>query len=323
MDKERVKGNGFEVEILGHSASGIRDIDPDNPELKMADLASADALSRYTERADAVDTLLSWVRGGREDEKVRAALLKMGENLGRIIERLMDWSYWRNTEKVFIGGGLSEGASGDVLIRQAEKHLSKVLDISVDLRKIHYHPAVAGLVGSTYFLPREVKGEPSLTVDLGGGNLRTGLITSVPGPEQDPVHYSKLLNWRKLNLDRKSLVNLIAREILDCLKIGKEIGLKISKFGGLAIPALIDEEGYVIGKDRNLPGDWTSPGFHLPSILEAEIEEKGFESIKFIARNDVVCQGLSEIPFIEGVKEWGVLTVGTGLGNARFRNRKL
>jgi hypothetical protein len=38
--------------------------------------------------------------------------------------------------------------------------------------------------------------------------------------------------------------------------------------------------------------------------------------------NDAVVQGLSEIPFMTDVKHWGVMTIGTGLGNARFSNRK-
>ena len=37
--------------------------------------------------------------------------------------------------------------------------------------------------------------------------------------------------------------------------------------------------------------------------------------------NDAVVQGLSEVPFMQDVKHWGVLTIGTGLGNARFTNR--
>ena len=37
--------------------------------------------------------------------------------------------------------------------------------------------------------------------------------------------------------------------------------------------------------------------------------------------NDAVVQGLSEVPFMRDVKHWGVLTIGTGLGNARFTNR--
>jgi hypothetical protein len=38
--------------------------------------------------------------------------------------------------------------------------------------------------------------------------------------------------------------------------------------------------------------------------------------------NDGVAQGLSEVPFMQDVDRWGVLTIGTGLGNARFTNRK-
>jgi hypothetical protein len=38
--------------------------------------------------------------------------------------------------------------------------------------------------------------------------------------------------------------------------------------------------------------------------------------------NDGVVQGLAEVPFMQDVERWGVLTIGTGLGNARFTNRK-
>ncbi len=37
--------------------------------------------------------------------------------------------------------------------------------------------------------------------------------------------------------------------------------------------------------------------------------------------NDAVVQGLSEAPFMTDVTHWGALTIGTGLGNARFTNR--
>ena len=29
-----------------------------------------------------------------------------------------------------------------------------------------------------------------------------------------------------------------------------------------------------------------------------------------------------EVPFMQDVERWGVLTIGTGLGNARFTNRR-
>ena len=39
-----------------------------------------------------------------------------------------------------------------------------------------------------------------------------------------------------------------------------------------------------------------------------------------LVHNDAVVQGLSEVPFMQDVKRWGILTIGTGLGNARFTN---
>ena len=40
-----------------------------------------------------------------------------------------------------------------------------------------------------------------------------------------------------------------------------------------------------------------------------------------VIHNDGMVQGLSAVPFMQDVKRWGVLTIGTGLGNARFTNR--
>ena len=37
--------------------------------------------------------------------------------------------------------------------------------------------------------------------------------------------------------------------------------------------------------------------------------------------NDAVVQGLAEVPFMQDVKKWGVVTIGTGLGNASFTNK--
>jgi hypothetical protein len=37
--------------------------------------------------------------------------------------------------------------------------------------------------------------------------------------------------------------------------------------------------------------------------------------------NDAVVQGLSELPHLKDYAHWGVLTIGTGLGNARFSSK--
>ena len=40
-----------------------------------------------------------------------------------------------------------------------------------------------------------------------------------------------------------------------------------------------------------------------------------------VMHNDAVVQGLSELPHVEA-RRWAVLTIGTGLGNARFSMRR-
>jgi len=43
---------------------------------------------------------------------------------------------------------------------------------------------------------------------------------------------------------------------------------------------------------------------------------------KIVMHNDAVVQGLSQAPFMTHVDHWRALTIGTGLGNARFTNRR-
>ena len=56
-------------------------------------------------------------------------------------------------------------------------------------------------------------------------------------------------------------------------------------------------------------------------LLDA-IPTIGDHETQIVLHNDAVVQGLSEAPFMEDVTRWGVLTLGTGLGNARFTNRE-
>jgi len=40
-----------------------------------------------------------------------------------------------------------------------------------------------------------------------------------------------------------------------------------------------------------------------------------------VLHNDAVVHGLSDLAYVQDVDHWGVLTIGTGLGNARFTNK--
>jgi hypothetical protein len=73
---------------------------------------------------------------------------------------------------------------------------------------------------------------------------------------------------------------------------------------------------------QNLPGNWESKSFNLPASLHEAIPTIGDHETAVIMHNDAVVQGLSEVPFMQDVEHWGVLTIGTGLGNARFTSRE-
>lgn len=98
--------------------------------------------------------------------------------------------------------------------------------------------------------------------------------------------------------------------------------LKLAPFLGVGCPGLIDDQGFILNGGQNLPGNWEGNSFNLAHDLVARLDRiQGHEPVVVI-HNDAVVQGLSEIPRMKDVSRWGVFTIGTGLGNARFTNRE-
>ena len=89
----------------------------------------------------------------------------------------------------------------------------------------------------------------------------------------------------------------------------------------MACPGKVLRSGAIAAGTQNLPGDWESPTFNLPRALRAKLPVIQGQKTRVLLHNDAVVQGLSQRPFTADVKRWGVLTVGTGLGNASFTNR--
>src|SRR5258708_30336577 len=99
-------------------------------------------------------------------------------------------------------------------------------------------------------------------------------------------------------------------------------GLKLAPFIGISCPGVINDDGTIEKGAQNLPGNWESSKFNLPNSLVEAIPQIGDHDSAVLMHNDGVAQGLSEVPFMQDVDRWGVLTIATGLGNARFTNRK-
>jgi predicted NBD/HSP70 family sugar kinase len=98
--------------------------------------------------------------------------------------------------------------------------------------------------------------------------------------------------------------------------------MKLAPFIGIGCPGKIEADGSIDRGAQNLPGNWESAKFNLPAELCEAIPSIDDHDTSIVMHNDAVVQGLSEVPFMQDVERWGVLTIGTGLGNARFTNRK-
>ena len=66
---------------------------------------------------------------------------------------------------------------------------------------------------------------------------------------------------------------------------------------------------------------WLDTFAYEPQKLHEAIPQIGKHETAIVMHNDAVVQGLSEASFMTDVTHWGVVTIGTGLGNARFTNR--
>jgi hypothetical protein len=99
-------------------------------------------------------------------------------------------------------------------------------------------------------------------------------------------------------------------------------GSKLAPFIGIGCPGIITKEGAIDRGARNLPGNWEFSKFHLPAAIHELLPRIGEDDTAIVMHNDAVVQGLSKAPFMRDIERWGVLTIGTGLGNARITNRK-
>ena len=130
--------------------------------------------------------------------------------------------------------------------------------------------------------------------------------------------------WRHADDEptREGAVKRLVKMLKGLIAAADAEGLKLAPFIGVACPGVINEDGSIEKGAQNLPGNWESSKFNLPASLVEAIPQIGDHDTAVLMHNDGVVQGLSEVPFMQDVDRWGVLTIGTGLGNARFTNRR-
>ena len=226
-----------------------------------------------------------------------------------------------------VGGGFRESRVGELAIARTDI-LLKAGDFKVDLVPIRYHPDDAGLVGCLHLAPSWIfeAHDSILAVDIGGTNIRCGVVETrwkkAPDLSKALVWKSEL--WRHADDEptREGAVKRLVKMLKGLITTAEAEGLKLAPFIGISCPGVINKDGSIEKGAQNLPGNWESSKFNLPASLVEAIPEIGDHDTAVLMHNDGVAQGLSEVPFMQDVERWGVLTIGTGLGNARFTNRK-
>jgi ROK family len=341
--------------IAGHGTSRLPSVDVDsfNVELKdeegfLGDRASKGAFRKILERwrkplrktgkdpfgdepSDKVSkkTLDEMLIGDDTEASavVHSAIEEFAQELAYITRRFLKTKPWANTERIVVGGGLRDSRLGELAIARTDIML-KSEDIKVDLVPIRHHPDEAGLIGTLHLAPSWIfEGYDSiLAVDIGGTNIRCGVVETrwKKAPDLSKASVWKSDLWRHADEapTREDAVRRLAKMVKDLIAAAEAESFRLAPFIGIACPGVIREDGSIEKGAQNLPGNWESSKFNLPASLVEAVPAVGDHDTAVVMHNDAVVQGLSEVPFMRDVACWGVLTIGTGLGNARFTNRK-
>jgi predicted NBD/HSP70 family sugar kinase len=260
---------------------------------------------------------------------VQGAIEDFAQELALVIRRFLKLKAWHDTERIVVGGGFRASRIGEVVIGRATVIL-KADKVPVDLLPIRNGPDEAGLIGGAHLAPRWMfeAHDAILAVDIGGTNIRAGVVALNQKKASD---LSKAFVWKfelwryadENNVTRGDAVEKLIKMLSGLIARADKEGLRLAPFIGIGCPGIIEEDGTIARGAQNLPGNWESKSFNLTHALHEAIPTIGEHETLMLLHNDAVVQGLSEAPFMRDVGRWGVLTIGTGLGNASFTNRAI
>ncbi|WP_339029129.1 ROK family protein [Bradyrhizobium symbiodeficiens] len=258
---------------------------------------------------------------------VHSAIEEFAQELAYVTRRFLKSKAWAKTERIVVGGGFRDSKLGELAIARTEIILRHE-ELKIEMVPIRHHPDEAGLIGALHLAPSWIfeAHDSILAVDIGGTNIRCGLVETAWKKAKDlskaKVVHSEL--WRHADDEptREGAVKRLTKMLKGLITEAEKEGYKLAPFIGIACPGVINADGSIEKGAQNLPGNWESSKFNLPASLIEGIPAIGEHDTAILMHNDGVVQGLSEVPFMQDVDRWGVLTIGTGLGNARFTNRR-
>jgi predicted NBD/HSP70 family sugar kinase len=270
-----------------------------------------------------------FARGDTETSAlIHGAVEDFAQELAGVIRRFLRVKDWQDTERIVVGGGFRESRMGELAIARAAISL-KADGVAIDLVPIRHHPDEAGLIGAAHLMPAWMLAghDGILAVDIGGTNIRAGIV-ELRLKEAGDLSEAKVLRselWRHADdgPSREEAVARLARMLRDLIARAAKDKLRLAPVIGIGCPGIIEANGAIERGGQNLPGgNWESSRFNLAGSLVEAIPEIDGHATFVIIHNDAVVQGLSQVPFVQDIERWGAVTIGTGLGNARYTNKR-
>jgi hypothetical protein len=313
---DRASSSAFKAR-LDEWRKKLREVEGEDP---LGDASTAEIGRRQLDRllVDGDPEAAGLVHGVVED---------FAQDLATVIRRLLKLKDWQDTERIIVGGGMRASRVGELAIGRTGM-LLKGEGIALDLQPIRHDPDEAGMIGAVQLAPPWIfKGHDALlAVDIGGSNIRVGLVRPHLKKAADlsaaSIWESEIWAHREEKPAREAAIDRLVEMLADLVKKAGKRGLTLAPFIGVGCPGRIEPDGSIAQGAQNLPGNWESSRFNLPQRLRDAVPEIDGQPVVVLLHNDAVVQGLSQVPWMGDVERWGVLTIGTGLGNARFSNRR-
>ncbi|MBS7699225.1 ROK family protein [Chelatococcus sp.] len=258
---------------------------------------------------------------------VMSAIEDYAQELTAVIRRFRRQKSWSSVERIVFGGGFRDSRVGELAIGRASV-LLKEEGLGVELTLIRNHPDEAGLIGAVHLAPSWMfAGHDSiLAIDIGGTNIRAGVVhlkqKKAPDLGKAYVWETEIWRHRDEKPTREAAVKRLVGMLEGLIEKAVKAELTLAPFIGVGCPGEIASDGYITKGAQNLPGNWESSRFNLAHELQQAIPVIGDHETAVLIHNDAIVQGLSEVPFMTDVERWGILTIGTGLGNGVFVNRR-
>ncbi len=257
---------------------------------------------------------------------VHVAVEEYAQRLAEVLRCFLAQPEWEDVEGVVLGGGMPESKFGGLAIRRALR-LLKEARVGVELEVLQHDPDEGGLLGWVHLLPDDEREsyDTFLAVDVGGTNLRCGIVEHGLDREKDGSKARMLehMHWRHAedNPDRGEAIARLAGMLNGLNAQARTLGMRLAPFVGIACPGMIEQDGGIPQGAQNLPGDWEVP-FNLPRELRRRLDRIDGRVPAVVLHNDAVVQGLSARKLMRKMNRWAALTIGTGLGNASYTNRR-